>query len=350
MIEINKLVRPAILQLEPYSSARDEFKGKEGIFLDANENPFGTLNRYPDPHQSELKEKLGELRNINPTNIVIGNGSDEIIDMTIRIFCEPGQDKLLAFHPSYGMYKVAAAVNNVELVELQLNDSFQIDVGKLEPYLTDDRLKIIFICSPNNPTGNLINLKDIEFILQKFQGIIFLDEAYIDFANSDSSTKLIQKYNNLIVSQTFSKAWGLAGARVGVGYAQEEIISYFKKVKPPYNVSQLNQDAAIKAIENITQFEACKDEILNEKQRLTTALSNHKLVLKIYPSAANFILIEVTDADLIYTKLTQQKIITRNRNTYVPNCLRISIGTKDENDLFLCALQKIANEKSSVYR
>lgn len=341
MIKLENIVRPNIWELKPYSSARDEFSGKEGVFLDANENPFGELNRYPDPYQKELKQKLVELKGVDSNNIFVGNGSDEVIDLAFRIFCSPGFDKALTFSPTYGMYDVSAAINNVELLKLPLNEGFQIDLEKVKPYLSDSSIKIIFICSPNNPTGNLMNKSDVEFILNNFNGIVILDEAYIDFTEGASLIKLINQYNNLIVSQTFSKAWGLAAARVGLAYANSEIISLYNKVKPPYNISELNQKAALKALKNTKDYQHNLETILNEKEQLKQLLLQLDLIKKIYPSDANFLLIEVENADFVYTFLVHQKIITRNRNTQVANCIRISVGTPEENNQLITALKNI---------
>ena len=342
MIKIENIVRPNILELKPYSSARDEFTGKEGIFLDANENPFGELNRYPDPYQSALKQKLAELKDVKVNNIFVGNGSDEVIDLAFRIFCSPGFDKTITFSPTYGMYDVSAAINNVELVKLPLNQDFQIDLEKLKPYFNDNSIKLMFICSPNNPTGNLMNRSDIEFILNNFNGIVIIDEAYIDFAKADSLISLIGNYNNLIVSQTFSKAWGLAAARVGLAYANDEIITLYNKVKPPYNVSKINQQAAIKALDNYKTYKKMLALIINEKERLKSELQEIKMIKKIYPSDANFLLLEVDDANQLYTQLINNQIITRNRNAQVTNCLRITVGTPEENDRLLNALKTLS--------
>ncbi|HLV42090.1 MAG TPA: histidinol-phosphate transaminase [Brumimicrobium sp.] len=339
MIDIKNLVRPNILALEAYSSARSEFTGKEGIFLDANENPFGVLNRYPDPNQNELKNKLAKLKSVTPENIFIGNGSDEVIDLAIRIFCEPGKDKALTFSPTYGMYQVSAGINNIELIQQPLNDEFQIDLDALKPYFSDENLKLIFICSPNNPTGNLIDGKTIEFIINNFKGLVIVDEAYVDFSDEESMIKKIKQFNSLIVSQTFSKAWGLAAARVGTAYASEEIISLFNKVKPPYNISELNQKSAIEALDNIENYHDRISIILSEKKRLEGALEKLDVVKKIYPSAANFILIEVENADQLYTTLVEQNIIIRNRNKQIKNCIRISIGTPQENNKLIKAIK-----------
>jgi histidinol-phosphate aminotransferase len=339
MIAIKNLVRSNILELQPYSSARSEFTGKEGIFLDANENPFGTLNRYPDPYQSELKQKLAQLKGVTPKNIFVGNGSDEVIDLAFRIFCNPGKDKAITFSPTYGMYDVSAGINNVELIQLPLSAEFQIDLATLKPYFNDSKLKLMFICSPNNPTGNLIDQDTISYILENFKGIVIVDEAYVDFAEGDSLIKKINQYNNLIVSQTFSKAWGLAAARVGTAYAGDEIIGLYNKVKPPYNISELNQKAANEALNNFTEYEANLNLILSERKRLEKVLLNIEKVKRIYPSDANFILIEVENADQLYTTLVEQNIITRNRNKQVKNCIRISIGTPEENDTLINAIK-----------
>lgn len=342
MVDLNTIVRSNILQLNPYSSARDEFTGSKGIFLDANENPYGELNRYPDPYQKKLKERLAELKDLNTNTIFLGNGSDEVIDLAFRIFCNPGFDKALTFSPTYGMYEVSAAINNTELLKLPLNQEFQIELNKLKPFFNDIHLKLIFICSPNNPTGNLINKKDIEYILNNFNGIVIIDEAYIDFAGVDSLIGLITKYNNLIVSQTFSKAWGLAGARVGIAYANKEIIKLYNKVKPPYNISELNQQAAITALENYQAYSTILARIISEKKRLIKELQKIKLIKKIYPSDANFLLVEVGNANKLYSDLISKKIITRNRNVQVSNCLRITVGTPEENDNLLNALNTLA--------
>ena len=339
MFELEKIIRTNIKELKPYASARDEFSGKEGVFLDANENPFGTLNRYPDPHQTVLKKKLSDVKCVSPENIFIGNGSDEIIDLVFRIFCEPAKDKVLTFSPSYGMYDVSAAINNIELIKIPLTNTFQIDFDLLENYMNDAALKIIFICSPNNPSGN--NVHGIETILKKFNGIVFIDEAYIDFSTGKSFLSKIDEYSNLIVSQTFSKAWGLAAARVGIAYANKLLIDLLNKVKPPYNVSGLNQDAALAALYNSDVFEERKTIILEQKLFLQKELQSISGVKKIYPTDANFILIEVEDADKTYNELVSKKVITRNRNNAVKNCIRITIGTPEENKILINALAQI---------
>ena len=341
MFNLKALVRPNILALKPYSSARDEFKGSEGVFLDANENPYGTLNRYPDSYQKELKNKLSAYKNIPTKNVFIGNGSDEIIDLIYRVFCNPEVDKALTFTPTFGMYQVASDINNIELIKLPLNDDFQVNNENLKPYLKDDTLKLVFICSPNNPTGNCFNESDVEFILNEFKGIVIIDEAYIDFSDKKSWNTTLETYPNLIVIQTFSKAWALASARVGIAYASDEIVKLLNKVKMPYNISKLNQHAAIDALDNQSDFKKNIEIILKEKEQLILKLNQLDLVKKIYPSDANFLLVEFDNADKIYQDLVSQKIITRNRHKLVNNSIRITVGTPAENQQLLEALNKI---------
>lgn len=337
MKTLQELIRPTIQQLKPYSSARDEYKGVDGIFLDANENPFGDLNRYPDPYQKELKSKLAELKSVSANSIFVGNGSDEVIDLAFRIFCEPGKDKALTFSPTYGMYEVSAAINDVELIHVPLNSKFQIDLNLAKPFLSDDSIKLIFICSPNNPTGNTI--EEIESILKSFNGIVIIDEAYIDFSERDSWLKRLSEFPNLIISQTFSKAWGLASARIGVAYANPETINWFNKIKPPYNVSELNQIAAMKVLEQKDEVFKKINLIKSEKNGMRKILVTISCVKKIFPSDANFLLVEVSDAEKIYIYLTEQKIVVRNRNSVVKNCLRITVGSPEENGKLIDALK-----------
>lgn len=338
-LEIKRLVRPNILKLQAYSSARTEFTGRDGIFLDANENPFGTLNRYPDPLQKELKNKISAIKKVPVENIFIGNGSDEVIDLAFRIFCNPGKDKALAFYPTYGMYEVSAGINDTELIYVPLDKNFQVDFKGLGKYLSDENLKIIFICSPNNPTGNIIT--GIERILEQFRGIVFADEAYMDFADADSLIDKITEYPNLIVSQTFSKARGLAAARVGIAFASSEIIALYNKVKPPYNVSGLNQQAALRTLVSNDEYQKIKTLILEQKAMLMEELPKLSVVKKVFPSDANFILAEITDAGKVYEELIQMKIITRNKSKQVNNCLRITVGKPEENQKLLKALKNI---------
>ena len=340
-IDINKLVRQNILNMKPYSSARDEFSGTEGVFLDANENPNGNYNRYPDPHQVELKSMLAKVKSIATENIFLGNGSDEVIDLIFRTFANPSKDKVIICPPTYGMYEVSANINDVEIVNIPLLPNFQLDKKAIfETIEQDAAVKIIFLCSPNNPTGNL--LEGIDEILEKFNGIVVMDEAYIDFSPESSKAQAISRYNNLIVSQTLSKAWGLAGIRIGIAFAQSEIITLLNKVKPPYNISTLNQQQAISSLVQLDKFEAERTEILSERIRLENELLQLPIVRKIYPSSANFLLVEVDNANNVYSTLVDKKVIVRNRNTVIKNCIRITVGTKQENDILLTELKEIA--------
>lgn len=338
--DLKSLVRPNIWSLSPYSSARDEFSGSEGIFLDANENPYGLLNRYPDPHQRVLKTNLSKEKNVPLQNIFIGNGSDEVIDLIYRIFAEPGKDSVIICPPTYGMYEVSANINGVNSIKVPLTNDFQLDIdAMLNRIKNDQSVKIIFACSPNNPTGNVLN--DLDTLLAKFNGIVVIDEAYIDFCPDKSYLNKIFEYPNLIVMQTFSKAWALAGARVGIAYAQKDIISLFDKTKPPYNVSKLNQEAAINALAHSNEFEERRISILEQRSWLIENLITLPSVRKIYPSDANFLLIEVSNADLIYNQLITNNVIVRNRNSQIKNCLRITIGTPEENQELIKAFNKI---------
>jgi len=336
--DIIKLVRNNILNLKPYSSARDEYSGDSGIFLDANENPFGKLNRYPDPYQRALKQKLSEVKNIPSEQIFLGNGSDEIIDLTFRIFCRPNIDKALIFTPTYGMYEVSANINDIEILSCPLNSDFQIERNSALSFLKSKNLKLIFICSPNNPTGN--NIEDVEFIIENFNRIVFVDEAYIDFSTKNSLIAKLNKYPNLIISQTFSKAMGLAAVRVGAAYSSKEIISFFNKTKPPYNISKLNQQEALNSLINKEKYYNEVKEILSERKRLEKEFLGISVVKKIYPSNSNFILVEMNDANKVYNNLINKQIITRNRNNIIENCIRITVGTQEENNKLLEELRK----------
>jgi histidinol-phosphate aminotransferase len=341
MTDINKLVRENVKALIPYSCARDEFKGKDGIFLDANENPYGSLNRYPDPYQRELKTLISSIKGIPQENIFLGNGSDEIIDLCFRIFCSPGIDKALTFTPTYGMYEVSAAINDVQLIKIPLSDDFQIEYKSVLPALKDPALKLIFICSPNNPTGNAMTGFEIESIISGFDGIVVIDEAYIDFSDQRSFKTMINHYNNLIVMQTFSKAMGLAAARVGMAFMDPAMVLYFNKMKPPYNVSTLNQEAALKSLEHIDLLKNRVNRIKTERERLANALEKLSIIEKVFPSDSNFLLVKTRNADMIYSELIDNKIIVRNRNKMVPGCLRITVGTEKENNKLISALQRI---------
>jgi len=343
MRPLEQLVRPNILQLKSYSSARDEYKGNTGTFLDANENPFGKLNRYPDPQQCALKAKLSLLRSIPKNEIFIGNGSDEIIDLCYRVFCRPGIDKAITFSPTYGMYEVSAATNDVALIKLPLNDEFEIEQKLIEPYIHDETAKLLLICSPNNPTGNLLN--GIDTILRIFKGIIVIDEAYADFATAESWTAKLNEFPKLIVIQTMSKAWGLAAARIGIAYSNSLIVDLLNKIKPPYNVSGLNQAAALQALEDEKMYQEQKKLLISERDRVAKRLLENSIVKKVYPSDANFLLVKVTDADKLYSELITRQIIIRNRNNVVKNCIRITIGNPEENERLLTVLDLLANKR-----
>lgn len=339
MIDIKSIVRGNILKLTPYSCARDEYKGSEGIFLDANENPYGTLNRYPDPYQKELKAAISENKNIPVSNIFVGNGSDEIIDLCFRTFCNPGKDKVLILPPTYGMYEVSAGINDVEVLKVPLDENFQPDIESITRHLNDQYLKLIFLCSPNNPTGNSIDEETIIFLLQNFKGIVVIDEAYIDFSSKQSFTPLVNSYNNIIVMQTFSKARGLAAARVGMAFTDPEIIEFFNKVKPPYNMSTINQKAALARLCQEEESRRLVTKIIRERKRVRQELEKLDVIEYVYPSDSNFLLVKVTDANGIYNYLVEKNIITRNRNSIIRNCIRITVGRVSENDSLLNALK-----------
>ena len=338
-MDTNALIRPSLRDLKPYSSARDEYTGKEGVFLDANENPYGSLNRYPDPYQRALKAALATLRKVANEQVFIGNGSDEVIDLCFRLFCEPGKDKVLQFSPTYGMYKVSAAINDVEVLDCPLDATFEIDLAKALQLIEQQQPKLIFVCSPNNPTGNLLSLETIKALAAASQGVVIVDEAYIDFANAPSAVSLIDTIDNLIVSQTFSKAWGLAAARVGIAYGNANLITWLSNINPPYNVSELNQQAALDALADKAGFEQRKRAILEEKQRLISFFKAFPLVEKVYPSETNFILIKLPDATGWYERLIGQQIITRNRSSVIADSLRITVGTPTENDILINAFK-----------
>jgi histidinol-phosphate aminotransferase len=342
MDDINKLVRENVIRLTPYSCARDEFKGSTGVFMDANENPFGSLNRYPDPYQKELKALISKFKGIEEDKIFLGNGSDEIIDLCFRIFCNPGIDSVLTFTPTYGMYEVSASVNDISVIKLPLNENFQIDLKKADQFLSDETIKLIFICSPNNPTSNSMNHNDVEYLISKFNGIVVIDEAYIDFSENPSFMKLINKYTNLILMQTFSKALGLAAARVGMAFSNPEIIRYFNKLKPPYNISTINQKAALKKLGRIDEYRNQVQKIKSERVRLADRLENLDIIEKVYPSDANFLLVKFRDANYIYNSLIKRNIIVRNRSSVLENCIRITVGKPAENNKLINALKSVS--------
>ncbi|MGB0930819.1 MAG: histidinol-phosphate transaminase [Chitinophagales bacterium] len=344
MNTIKNLIRPNIQKMTAYSSARSEFKGKTHILLDANENPFNTMrkmNRYPDPLQWELKGRIGQLKKVAVENIFLGNGSDEAIDLLIRIFCEPREDAIMVLPPTYGMYRVSAAVSDVEVQEVLLTTDYQLDVKAILEAVQPNT-KLLFVCSPNNPTGNAFDLELIEELLEGFEGIVVVDEAYIDFAGQDSCVSLLKAYHNLVVMQTFSKAWGLAGIRLGMAFAAEEIIDVLNKVKPPYNVNRLTQNAALKALQSRDRFKRERNTILHERNILSRGLQQLSFVEKVHPSDANFLLVKVKAAQELYDYLKEKGIIVRNRSNVVlcEGCLRITVGTEEQNLELLEALTK----------
>ena len=343
--DLQKLVRQNIKELKPYASARHEFTGEASVFLDANENPYGSplveqFNRYPDPLQWKLKFELAKIKGVPAENIFIGNGSDEVIDLAFRIFCSPGKDNVIVCPPTYGMYEVSANINNVATKKVNLLEDFQLDnEGILNA--VDENTKLLFICSPNNPTGNNMNRNDVELLLNNFPGIIFIDEAYINYSRQKTFIQELTEYPNLIISQTLSKAWGLAALRLGLGYAALDIIDLYNKVKPPYNINKASQLLALDALENTQQVNNWIKETILEKEYLAKELSDFSFVKNIYPSDANFFLIKVKDADSLYNYLSANKIVVRNRNKEVmcENCIRVSIGTPEENQQLLTALK-----------
>jgi len=345
-MDLNKLLRKNIIELQPYSCARDEFKGEASVYLDANENPYNwPYNRYPDPLQWKLKEGIGRIKHVSAENIFLGNGSDEAIDLVYRAFCEPGHDNVIAIEPTYGMYKVSASINDVEYRKVLLNENFQFFATDLLKE-TDSNTKIIWICSPNNPTGNCMNINEIIYLLENFQGIVVVDEAYIDFSGQESFTAKLANHPNLIVLQTFSKAWGNAAIRLGMAFASKEIISVFNKIKYPYNINILTQQQAMKSIEKTGQVQDWVKVILAEREKLISRLSELKMVRHIYPTDANFVLVLVNDANATYQNLVNKGIIVRNRNTVslCLGCLRITVGTPEENQILIDELKKMDAE------
>jgi len=345
MFDINKLLRENIKNLTPYSSARDEYQGEASVYLDANENAYGSpldeqYNRYPDPLQYNVKKRLSEIKGVPIRNIFLGNGSDEAIDILFRAFCNPGVDNVIIVPPTYGMYQVSANINDVALRRVPLTDEYQLNLEGIAEAI-DEHTKLIFICSPNNPTGNSINRDDIETLLANFNGLIVVDEAYINFSRQKTFIQELTEYANLVVLQTLSKAWGLAGLRVGMAFASEEIIEVMNKVKPPYNINEASQQLALKALENVDQVNEWIKETLKERDNLVLALKNFDFVLDIYPSDANFILVKTTDPKAIYNFLVQHGIIVRDRSK-VELCegsLRITVGTPEENNILIKSLQ-----------
>lgn len=344
-MEIEQLVRKNVLQMKAYSSARDEFTktSQEMLFMDANESPFSSgYNRYPDPYAKDLKAKIAEVKKVPVENILLGNGSDEILDLLFRLFCNPKEDEVIVTPPTYGMYQVLAALNEVQLNKVNLDSNFQL-LPQTILKAVKPSTKLIFICSPNNPSGNLMSVKSIKTILSNFNGIVVIDEAYIDFADRSSFTSELNFYPNLVVIQTFSKAWAHAGIRLGACFAQEKIIQLLNKIKPPYNVNQLTQEKALEVLENETTYKNQIQMLVSERALLITQLQNIKWVCKIFPSDANFLLVKVDNANLRYQQLIDFGVVVRNRTNEVNchNCLRISVGTPDENLYLLDILNRL---------
>jgi len=347
VFDLNLLIRENVKKLTPYSSARDDFKGEAKIFLDANENSLGSplrkwYNRYPDPHQIRVKKKISTIKGVPVENIFLGNGSDECIDILQRTFCEPGIDNIIICPPTYGMYEVSANVNNVKIKKVNLTRQFQLDVAAIERAI-DENTKLIFLCSPNNPTGNSLRHHDIEVILNNYFGLVVIDEAYINFSRQKSFGPQLIEYPNLVVMQTLSKAWGLAALRVGMVLASQDIVDVMNKIKPPYNINQASQELALQALEEVEQVNEMIKEIVKERELLAEALVNLSFVEKVYPSDANFLLVKVNDAIGIYKKLLGKGIVVRDRSRVelCEGCLRITVGTIEENKSLLQALSTI---------
>lgn len=344
-MSIQKLIRPTIKALKPYSSARDEFQGNSDdmVFLDANENPFENgVNRYPDPQQRSVKSLLSEIKNIPENNILLGNGSDEVLDLIFRAFCEPNQDNIITLPPTYGMYSVLANINAIEIKSVQLDEYFQPKVDEILE-VSNDNSKLLFLCSPNNPTGNSFEAKSIEELIKKFQGIVVIDEAYIDFSNEDSWLSRLSEFPNLIVTQTLSKAYGMAGIRLGICYASSEIISVLNRIKPPYNVNELTQQRAIQQLKLNDLTKKQVEDILTERKNLINQLNTVSYISKIYPTDANFVLVEVDDATKRYNQLIEKGIVIRNRTTQpgCENCLRLTVGIAIENKKLIKVMKEI---------
>ncbi|NOU60664.1 histidinol-phosphate transaminase [Marinifilum caeruleilacunae] len=347
IFSLDQLTRENVKQLVPYSSARDEFSGNGSVFLDANENPYENgVNRYPDPLQNELKKRLTQIKGISPSRMILGNGSDEVIDLLFRAFCEPNRDNVVICTPTYGMYEVAAGVNAIEIKEVALDENFQPDVQEVQKAM-NEYSKMLFLCSPNNPTANLYNEDKMISLLETFPGIVIVDEAYIDFAPGKSLIDKLEKYPNLVILQTLSKAWGMAGIRLGIGFASEEIIEILNRIKPPYNVNSLSQERALDLLDDEAKYLNQVNGILKDRVKMSEFLASLSCVQKVYESDANFILVKVDDAKLLYSFLLDKGIIIRDRSKIagLENCVRISIGTEKENQL-LCESLIEYNSKS----
>lgn len=345
-MDINLLLRENLKNFKAYSSARDEYSGKEGVFLDANENSLGsvteeTFNRYPDPYQNVLKKKIASIKKVAVESIFLGNGSDEAIDLLYRAFCDPGKDNVIIMPPSYGMYSVCAALNNVKIVDVPLTEDFQIDLEKLNKYYVS--AKLIFICSPNNPSANLINPEHIKIVLKRFNGLVVVDEAYQDFTGQKSWLESLDTYENLVVLHTFSKAWGMAALRLGMAFAHPAVIKILSKIKYPYNINELTQRTVLKALDNISSKDAMVEKIIAQRTLLIEKLSSLNIVKNIFQSDANFVLVQFDDPKMVYQKLREKKIIVRDRSSLVhcDGCLRITVGKEEENQILINTLKGI---------
>ena len=348
-IDITSLLRPHLRQLQPYTSARDEYSGSEGVFLDANENPFGSstsqdFNRYPDPYQTALKEEIAKIKGASPAQLFLGNGSDEAIDLLFRAFCIPGQDNVILLPPTYGMYGVSAAINGVEVRNVSLTPEFQLQPEKILA-AKDAHSKILFICSPNNPSGNAVKREDIIFLLENFSGIVVVDEAYIDFYEGASLLTVLDQHPNLLVMQTLSKAWGLASLRLGMAFASPELIRVLNQIKPPYNISGLTQDTVLSALQNKDKVDEFIQLILEEREFLRKELERLPYILRVHNSDANFLLVQFEHPNQVYEDLVKEKIIVRNRSSvlHCAGCLRITVGTRAESIALLQALDKVCS-------
>jgi len=345
-MNIDTLVRNNVKNMSSYSSARDDYNGlanKNLIYLDANESPFENgINRYPDNKHKNLKTVISKIKNINVNQVVFGNGTDEILDLIVRVFCNPNEDKIITLPPTYGMYDVIAKTNGIENIEIPLKSDFSIDSERILDLKTSN-IKILFLCSPNNPTGNSFEINLLDNLIKKFNGIVVVDEAYIDFSSQKSLTNLIDKYENLIITQTMSKAYGMAGIRLGMGISNNKIISYINKIKPPYNVNTLTENKALEELNKIDEVKKNIDLVLNQRKLLLSSLEKLDFVEKIYKSDANFLLVKVDNADLRYNQLSEKGIIVRNRSNQplCQNCLRITIGTKIENNSLIKTLNEL---------
>lgn len=347
MTDIKKLIRPHLLNRKPYASARDEFTDPAEVYLDANENPFpSATNRYPDPRQTILKAAVADLKKVQPEQVFIGNGSDEVLDLLFRAFCEPGKDNIIYTPPTYGMYEVLAQINNIGIKEAPLNNDYSLNTDVVLEQI-DKNTKLIILCNPNNPTGNLLDDSSIKEIIQSFNGLVVIDEAYIDFSSSQGFLPQLESYDNLVVVQTLSKAWGLAGLRLGIGFASPEIIQVLDNIKPPYNINSHSQQEALKRLDNKTKAEAQIQLIILEREDMRQSLEKLPGVRKVYPSDTNFLLVQIDNATEIYQSLLKQGIVLRNRSgiLHCKECLRITIGTPEENARVLKAIKEFITTK-----